>query len=131
MDQEIQNMIDSSIKKAMAFSTPKYGDTPTDALQLVPKKYADAITGGYAGYVNSDGSAGNLPSGWTSSKISTGLYQIVHNLGTANYSGIAIANATAAFCKQNATNTNDVSFVFLDAAGSVTDSKFYFTLTPF
>lgn len=42
MDEDtIKNLIAEEIKKVTAFSHQKTGDTPTDALQLVPKKYAD------------------------------------------------------------------------------------------
>jgi hypothetical protein len=45
MDQEqIKQMIDERIAFAMRFQTKKYGDTPTDDLQLVPKKYVDTVT---------------------------------------------------------------------------------------
>lgn len=40
-DAEIAQLIDEKIKKAMQFSTVKYGDTPTDTLQLTPKKYVN------------------------------------------------------------------------------------------
>ncbi len=35
--QEIQQLVKDEIRKAMQFQTPKYGDTPTDKLQLTPK----------------------------------------------------------------------------------------------
>lgn len=38
-DKEINNLVDSKISKATAFSTKKLGDTPTDNLQLTPRKY--------------------------------------------------------------------------------------------
>lgn len=44
-DYEIIKLIDEKIAKAMAFATKKYGDTPTDSLQLTPKKYVDANSG--------------------------------------------------------------------------------------
>lgn len=40
---DVQKMIDDSLKKALAFQTKKYGDTPTDALQLTPKKYVTSV----------------------------------------------------------------------------------------
>lgn len=39
--KEVQQMISESLKLAMDFSTRKLGDTPTDDLQLTPKKYVD------------------------------------------------------------------------------------------
>lgn len=40
--KQIQEMIDASLSKYAFFATRKYGDTPVDNLQLVPKKYVDA-----------------------------------------------------------------------------------------
>lgn len=37
--------VDEKIKAALAFGVPKYGDTPTDANQLTPKKYVDLNSG--------------------------------------------------------------------------------------
>lgn len=85
----------------------------------------------YAGYVNSDGTAGNLPTGWTSSKTGTGQYTITHNLNTAKYTANATAYATVAFPKYNAVNVNDVQFVWLTDTATLTDTRFYFTLVFF
>lgn len=81
--EEIQKLIDDSLKETMLFSTTKYGDTPTDALQLANRKYVDSRT--YTGYINANGTAGFLPNGWTSSKSATGTYVITHNFGNKNY----------------------------------------------
>lgn len=43
-------------------------------------------TNTFHGRVNADGTAARLPSGWTVARISTGVYDITHSLGTANYS---------------------------------------------
>lgn len=40
--QEVKDMISDAVGTVIAFSTKKLGDTPTDDLQLVPKKYVDA-----------------------------------------------------------------------------------------
>jgi hypothetical protein len=42
----------------------------------------------FHGRVNSAGTASRLPAGWTSSKISTGIYQVTHGLGHENYTVI-------------------------------------------
>lgn len=47
--QELKDYIDDKIQQAMSFSTTKYGDTPTDALQLTPKKYVTSIVAGISG----------------------------------------------------------------------------------
>lgn len=85
----------------------------------------------YAGYINSGGTAGSLPVGWSSSKTGTGQYTLTHNLGTANYSCLANAAFAGAFMKFNAINTNDVQFVFLDHNANLTDTRFYFILAFF
>lgn len=41
--EDINRLIDEKIAKAMAFGTSKYGDIPTDALQLTPKKYVTSV----------------------------------------------------------------------------------------
>ena len=38
----IQEMIDRAISKAVSYNTRKLGDTPTDDLQLTPRKYVTA-----------------------------------------------------------------------------------------
>lgn len=38
----------------------------------------------YAGGVNSNGTANGLPSGWTSTRLFAGIYEITHNLGVPN-----------------------------------------------
>lgn len=117
------------------FGDPTSTDTKTyfkiiwkDQPYFVP---TGKIAPSYAGYVNLDGTAGNLPAGWTSSRTGTGQYTITHNLGTANYSALAMAVAAVAFCKFNSVNANDVQYVFLSDGGSLTDTKFYFILIPF
>ncbi len=54
----IQQMIDASITKALKFPTKKYGDTPTDDLQLVPKKYVSSV---FASVSSMAGVAGGDP----------------------------------------------------------------------
>lgn len=86
----------------------------------------------YSGKVNGDGTAANLPTGWTSSKTGTGVYDVAHTLGTANFTPIAISNATTAFCKLNTVSDTVASFVFIDAGGNATDvNSFYFMITLF
>jgi len=50
--KQIQDIIDKAIEKAMDFQTRKRGDTPTDDLQLTPRKY-----------VNHNGSVAGRPVG--------------------------------------------------------------------
>lgn len=92
-----------------------------------------SVSGGYAGFVNADGTAGNLPSAWTSSKTGTGQYIVTHNLGTTNYSAVASASALSGFGALDSVNANDVHFKFLSAAGggTLSDTVFYFIIVPF
>ena len=39
--KEIQEMIDKAVGRAVEFQTRKRGDTPTDDLQLTPRKYVN------------------------------------------------------------------------------------------
>src|SRR3990167_4312061 len=39
--KEIQEMIDKAIARAVEYQTRKRGDTPTDDLQLTPRKYVN------------------------------------------------------------------------------------------
>lgn len=43
------------------------------------------VGGVYGGKVADDGSAVDLPAGWSSAKSATGIYAITHNLGTTSY----------------------------------------------
>lgn len=84
--ETIQKMIDASISDAMSFATKKYGDTPTDALQLVPKKYVDGRGISYAGaFSTSAAILSPFPTGWSVNKTGTGKYTVTHNLGATNY----------------------------------------------
>jgi hypothetical protein len=59
----------------------------------------------YSGRVAAAGTAIKLPSGWSSTKTATGKYTITHNLGTTNYTIVAIANIRFATWEAIATNT--------------------------
>lgn len=122
---EIIILVDEKIKKAMAYSTVKYGDTPTDALQLVPKKYADSLSSGFVGQVNSGGTTGTLPTGWTVTHPGTGSYIVTHNLGVYNR---AIVNSIGVVGFQNVVandlNSFQVSTYNSSAAGTDTAWQF-------
>lgn len=50
-EDDVKKLIDQKISEVTAFSQVKYGDTPTDELQLTPKKYVDgkvsSVTGAF------------------------------------------------------------------------------------
>lgn len=81
-EQQIRQIINDILSDSFA---KRIGDTPTDALQLVNKKYVDAHKG-YAGRVADTGAAILLPKGWSSVQNGTGDYTVTHNLGNTNYS---------------------------------------------
>lgn len=111
---EIQKMIDESIASELAFSKKKIGDTPTDALQLVNKKYIDGRI--YAGFVNVDGTPGTpFPVGWTSAVSGSPNIDVTHNLGTTAYSVVTTAfyssNYVVPVITQMNANTFRVNFI--------------------
>lgn len=129
----VAEMIAVAIKQAAAFATPKYGDTPTDALQLTPKKYVDTEIP-YFGHVDNAGTAVILPTGWTSS-VSLGLYTVTHNLGVSNYAVVVAARADAnagdpaadiTFGVIGATNTNNFTVAFFGNTGVTTKISTHF-----
>lgn len=129
----ISDQIDQKFKEKLGKSfDKKIGDIPTDALQLVPKKYVDQKI--YAGYVNADGSAGKpFPSGWTVVNSSTAAYTITHNLGTTNYSILVTALynndgviQTALFNNKAA---NSVGIIFFVKSGGNSNCAFSFAIS--
>lgn len=64
--EEITKMVQEMINEATGFQSEKYGDTPTDANQLVPKKYVDQQTDFFS-------QAGSINSGVSTKVISHGL----------------------------------------------------------
>ena len=81
--REVQEMIDRSTTENFM---RKIGDTPTDANQLIPKKYVDTLL--YCGALQTGGASpySFLPTGWTASYSPTGTCIVTHNLNiTGNY----------------------------------------------
>lgn len=126
MNEELQKQIDD-LKTEMR----EHYHEGLSSRQIWYKNIWGLPTAGYGGHVASGGTATHLPSGWTSAKTGTGQYTVTHNLGSANYSAIAMSYGASSFCKFNAVNANDVQFVFLDATGNLNDSEFYFILITF
>ena len=127
--QEVQKMIDLDVKRAF---DKRIGDTPTDDLQLVNKKYCDANVpeAGFFGLVNSDGTSGTpFPTGWTSTRTAQGRYQIDHNLGSTNYVVLlTIADNAFFFFNLFARNTNDFQVRMVDVTNTFQDAAFNFAL---
>lgn len=132
MDEDtINKMIDEKIEKALAFATKKYGDTPTDALQLTPKQYVDGLTASkaYIGVATSTGASTPFPTGWTWTKNGAGDYTITHNLGTTSYIVVAtsINDTTVVVIASQSTNSFNVTS-WLSTTGNKIDDGFNFIL---
>lgn len=131
----VQAMIDASIKSALSFAAKQFGDTPTDANQLVPKKYVDGKV--FPGQVDTNGSGLLLPANWTSSQLGTGQYRVTHNLGISatSYSvvvtpfGIDVASDFVVFTvSAQTTTTFDVGFVQCNSVTVRVNTPFNFNL---
>lgn len=83
MDENLIRFVNEEIAKAMRSSTAKYGETPTDALQLTPKKYVDDAILTPAGF-GGTGEDGAL-SGSTTIALGSGSYAV------KNYTTITLA----------------------------------------
>lgn len=99
-EAQVKVLIQQEVAKQ--FSNKIVGDTPTDALQLVNKKYVDNKV--LSAYVNSNGVVFYLPTGWSVNRSIPGTYIITHNLNTVNYAVVGLTDSTASF----ANNTGPV-----------------------
>lgn len=141
-------MIKDALTKAMGFSTRKLGDTPTDNIQLTPKKYVDftissAIAGVssvasavvFPGFVESNAAGTPFPAGWSVVRNSGGNYTVTHNLNTTAYSVVVTVKSALAITIGNindkSANTFGVVFFKQTAATtwSATDTDFFFELS--
>lgn len=76
----------------------------------------------YCGRVNIDGTAGRLPSGWSSSKLGTGYYRVTHNLGTTTYVPMVTPYASATTGARIATIQNNYFDFYVFNGTTLTDS---------
>lgn len=85
----------------------------------------------FGGYVNGDGTAASLPVGWSSAKTGTGAYTVTHNLGTTNYTVVAVAaGAVFGVCSLYAINADDFDISIESLAASLQDTDFTFIVLP-
>lgn len=132
--QLIKELITDATEAASLFSTKKVGDTPTDALQLVPKKYLD--TKYYQGFITAFGVVGFLPPGWTVTQTGTGLYEVFHHLGTDQYAVVVTPiyraaldpGARGAFINTIHTATSFIVNTCTVSDGADKDTDFFFFL---
>lgn len=103
-----------------------------DAVEA-PTELSQTARLSYAGNVQSDGSEGQVPAGWSTSQLSAGNYRVTHSLGFSDVSQYAVSvvgNSGAAAFPLTVTkgaNVFDVAMVG-PGFGSV-DASFDFTLT--
>lgn len=130
MTPEIKAYIDQAIKEALAFSTPKYGDTPTDVLQLANKKYVDGRV--YVGAWTDSTSFITpvfLPTGWSVVKNSTGNYTVTHNLNRTDYSVAAMNNAYIPVLTDVSNQLNTFGILLRDiSTGAAANNNVWFIL---
>lgn len=83
----------------------------------------------YGGQVNSDGTVGTFfPTGWTSTKNSTGKYTVTHTLGTANFALVANAYNVVTIAEIFSWSSTTFVLQFWSTASSLTDSAFHFVI---
>lgn len=83
----------------------------------------------FDGSVTVTGTSVFLPSGWTVSLGSTGVFTVTHNLGNANYIVVALANTANSWLVQRAViSANSFAVVTTDSAGTLTSAPFTFEL---
>jgi hypothetical protein len=83
----------------------------------------------YKGHVSSAGTGTGLPSGWTVSRTSTGLYEITHNLGLAATTDMQIVASVNDSVSRFAVVDTGTAFFRVrtfDAAGASSDEGFHF-----
>ena len=80
------------------------------------------------GAIASGGSATFLPKGWTSSKVSTGLYEVVHGKGSDRYAVFYDGGGGATEVLKTSTKNVNYFRVSRYVGGTLTDGAFYFTL---
>lgn len=86
----------------------------------------------YIGSVTSSGAPTFLPTGWSSSRGSAGVYNIHHGLGTSNISVVATAGSNSGGVgvqRAFTSGTNDVTIATAAfASGALTDTPFTFII---
>lgn len=88
----------------------------------------DLMKVAYGGNVKSDGTERSLPTGWTSSKASTGTYEITHNLGVDNAATVSARNLDLLQISV-VPNSNTLTVLIQDDNGSYIDKDFSFVLS--
>lgn len=89
-------MIASAIKSALDYPMRKRGDTPTDELQLTPKKYVDGKFGStlFDGFTNA-GNSGTDETDLYLNTLPAGLLKTNGDKIEAEYGGVFVSSGTA------------------------------------
>lgn len=81
------------------------------------------------GFVNAAGTPGGVfPTGWTVTNLSTGRYQIAHNLGTTNYVVLLtpLAGTTREFSVESQTSTTFITRFYTNTGATLIDTDHSF-----
>ena len=124
------NSVDSDQYVDGSIDTAHIGDD-----QVTPAKtsfFTDPGANGavYIGKVNSDGTAGRLPSGWSSAKSSTATYTVTHNLNGNNVAVATPATTSVRFITL-VDGVATLSIKIYDNDGNLADSPFRFLITRY
>lgn len=94
--KEVETMIKDALRLAMDFPTRKRGDTPTDMLQLVPKKYVDSMFGtALFDFTVDAGNSGTTETDLYSSTIAASQLGVNGAKLEATYGGTFVSSGTA------------------------------------
>lgn len=77
----------------------------------------------YFAHVASDGTGLHLPAGWSSTRVSAGVYQVTHNFGSSDYVAFACNNSVATMVRAFQ-DLNVVHVLFADDTGTQVDDPF-------
>lgn len=128
--------VGSSQLASGAVTSGKVGNTAVDTANLVagavtPDKTSflpqltSSSEGVFVGRVKADGSATTLPAGWTSSKLSTGVYTITFT-GSGTYVALACVNTNSANMIDTVQSTSSFVVEIYDANETREDKAFSF-----
>lgn len=113
---------------AATFTGNVTGIDGTAATHLTTKQQLDAKV--YGGRVANSGTASVAygPSGWTVSRASAGTTTVTHNLGTPNYSAVAMAAHTSPYIATVTNSTSNSFDVITSISGANSDSNYNFVV---
>lgn len=109
-----------------------YGSVMQDAVEK-PAAFSMSDRVSFSGSVSSAGASLKLPPGWSCSKLATGSYRVIHNLGVASINDYSVSlvasNAGPVFPLSMAKSVNSFDVSMVNPSFASTDAQFDFTLT--